>query len=234
MRSQFPVLPHCRKYSPFVFETQLYAPPAVRPPPEGGSFPGHSLYLSERLPKLTMASDPEIYTIGHSTLAIDEFTGILTANGIKLVVDVRTVPRSRANPQFDKQSLPASLKTVGIGYKHFPCLGGLRKPRKDSPNTAWVNSSFRGYADYMLTEEFEECLNGLLSLIATISGGVTLMCAEAVPWRCHRSLIADALYVRGLSVTHLVGKRGRRGHTLTKFAVVHGKTITYPNTESGS
>ncbi len=170
----------------------------------------------------------EVYTVGHSTLTIEEFTGILTENSVKLVVDVRTVPRSRANPQFDKQSLPTSLKAAGVGYTHIPCLGGLRKPRKDSPNDAWVNASFRGYADYMLTEEFEKCLNELLSLIAAGSGGVALMCAEAVPWRCHRSLIADALYVRGINVTHLIGKKGRRVHTLTKFAVVHDKKIMYP------
>jgi len=181
-----------------------------------------------------MVSGSEIYTVGHSTLTIEEFTRILKANGVRLVVDVRTVPRSRANPEFDKQSLPTSLEAVGVEYTHFPCLGGLRKPRKDSPNDAWINSSFRGYADYMLTEEFEECLNRLLNLIATRSGGVTPMCAEAVPWRCHRSLIADALYVRGVNATHLVGKNGRRVHTLTKFAVVRGKTITYPKAGSES
>ncbi|MEM0120375.1 MAG: DUF488 domain-containing protein [Thermoprotei archaeon] len=157
-----------------------------------------------------------------------EFTDILASNSVRLVVDVRTVPRSRANPQFNKESLPSSLRAVGIGYAHFPCLGGLRRPRKDSPNGAWVNASFRGYADYMLTEEFDACLDRLLELVGSLNGGVALMCAEAVPWRCHRSLIADALYVRGVRVTHLIGKKGRRVHTLTGFAVVSGKTVTYP------
>lgn len=174
----------------------------------------------------------EVFMLGHSTLPIEKFTEILEANGIKLVVDVRTVPRSRTNPQFDRQSLPASLEKVGVDYVHFPCLGGLRKPRKDSPNDAWINFSFRGYADYMLTKEFSECVDKLLEMLATRKGGVALMCAEAVPWRCHRSLIADALYIRGVSVTHLIGKKGKRVHTLTKFAVVSAGTITYPKTKS--
>ncbi|MCL5788796.1 MAG: DUF488 domain-containing protein [Candidatus Marsarchaeota archaeon] len=178
--------------------------------------------------------DSEVYTLGHSTLPLEEFMEILKANGVKLLVDVRTVPRSRTNPQFNKETLPASLERVGVDYVHFPCLGGLRKPRKDSPNDAWINSSFRGFADYMLTKEFAECVDSLLKMVAARKGGVALMCAEAVPWRCHRSLITDALYVKGVGATHLIGKKGKRVHTLTKFAVVREGVITYPKPKTES
>lgn len=174
----------------------------------------------------------QVFTIGHSTQPLPVFIHTLKENGVSVLFDVRTIPRSRANPQYEQASLREALKQEGIVYVHYPCLGGLRRPRKDSPNTGWVNPSFRGYADYMLTEEFERCLRGLLEELAARGGVAALMCAEAVPWRCHRSLIADALLVRGIPVTHLVGGR-RRPHALTRFAVVDGTRITYPEHREG-
>src|SRR5581483_544840 len=125
-------------------------------------------------------------TVGHSNRPLDEFLRLLKAHGVKLLVDVRTVPRSRHNPQFNRDSLPAAVAAQGIGYEHMPGLGGLRHARKDSPNTGWKNLSFRGYADHMQTPEFVENLNALIELEQR--GGVAIMCAESVPWRCHRSL----------------------------------------------
>jgi len=137
-------------------------------------------------------------TIGHSNRSIEEFLEMLRAHSVELLVDVRTVPRSRHNPQFNRDMLPGSLATVGIGYEHMPGLGGLRKPRADSRNTGWRNLSFRSYADYMQTAEFETNLAKLLELEGTRK--TAIMCAESVPWRCHRSLIADALTVHGTAV----------------------------------
>ena len=175
---------------------------------------------------------PSILTIGHSTRTLEEFTGLLQAHGVTLVVDVRTVPRSRHNPQFDRASLPGSLKEAGLGYIHLPGLGGLRHARSDSVNLGWRNASFRGYADYMQTPEFEQSLDELVQLAS--QERIVLMCAEAVPWRCHRSLIADALLVRGIRTEDIMGPTRRQVHTLTPFAKVRGTTITYPADASRS
>ena len=142
------------------------------------------------------------------------------------MVDVRTVPRSRHNPQFNKASLPRALKKAGLGYVHLPGLGGLRHAKRDSLNVGWRNASFRGYADYMQTPEFEQSLEELIRLAN--QERIALMCAEAVPWRCHRSLIADALLVRGIRAEDIMSPTRRQVHTLTPFAKVRGTTITYP------
>lgn len=166
-------------------------------------------------------------TIGHSTRPIEEFLELLKTNSVQLVVDVRTVPRSRRNPQYDQTNLRASLEAAGFGYEHDSGLGGFRRTHADSPNTGWRNASFRGYADYMQTPEFE---SNLLQLIETARRHrVVVMCAEAVPWRCHRSLIADALVVRGVPVEEIISGSHRRVHVLTAFAKVNGTAITYPS-----
>ena len=167
-----------------------------------------------------------IMTIGHSTHAIEVFLGMLKAHGVELIVDVRTVPRSRRNPQFSRENLPASLAAAGIGYIHLPELGGLRKPRPDSINSAWRNESFRGYADYMQTAEFAAGIEHLLELAAERPTAV--MCAEAVPWRCHRSLIGDALTARGHRVENIMSATSRTPHRMTPCARVEGATVTYP------
>ena len=167
-----------------------------------------------------------IHTIGHSTRTLEELIGLLKAHGIETLADVRTVPRSRRVPQFDKDSLPTALTASGIEYVHMKALGGWRHARKDSPNTGWRNASFRGYADYMLTAEFEAAIGALVELAR--KKRVAIMCAEAVPWRCHRSLISDALVVRGIEVKHIVGDGPADPHKLTEFAQVHGTRITYP------
>ena len=171
-------------------------------------------------------------TIGHSTRTIEEFIGLLQAHGATRVVDVRTVPRSRHNPQFNKAALPRALKKAGLGYVHLPGLGGLRHAKRDSINLGWRNASFRGYADYMQTPEFKESLEELIQLAK--QERIVLMCAEAMPWRCHRSLIADALRVRGIRTEDIMGLTRRQVHTLTSFAKVRGTTITYPAEASRS
>ena len=173
---------------------------------------------------------PLVMTIGHSTRTFEEFIGILKAHGVTRVVDVRTVPRSRHNPQFNKASLPRSLEEAGLGYVHMPGLGGLRHAKPDSPNSGWRNASFRGYADYMQTPEFEESLEEAIRLAD--QDRIVLMCAEAVPWRCHRSLIADALLVRGIRTEDIMSATRRQVHALTPFAKVQGTTITYPAGDS--
>lgn len=167
-----------------------------------------------------------ICTIGHSNRSIDAFVDLLTANGIARILDVRTVPRSRHNPQFNRETLPESLAAVSIGYEHLPGLGGLRRARADSPNGGWTHPAFRGYADYMQTPEFAENVESVARLAR--SERCALMCAEAVPWRCHRSLIGDALLVRGVRVEDILGPGKRRLHKLTAFARVVGVHITYP------
>ena len=167
-----------------------------------------------------------ILTIGHSTRSLKDFLDLLQAHGVKRLVDVRTIPRSRHNPQFNQDALPKALRHAGIAYIHLPELGGLRHARRDSSNTGWRNASFRGFADYMQTPEFE---TGLVKLIK--SGArtqVAIMCAEAVPWRCHRSLIADALVVRRIPVEHITSATRAQSHSLTTFAKVAGIQITYP------
>ena len=175
---------------------------------------------------------PLVMTIGHSTRTLEEFIHLLQAHEATCVVDVRTVPRSRHNPQFNKDSLPASLKKVGLGYIHMPGLGGLRHAKRDSPNVGWRNASFRGYADYMQTPEFAESLEEVIRLAN--QDRIVLMCAEVVPWRCHRSLIADALLVRGIRTEDIMSATRRQVHTLTPFAKVRRTAITYPTEASKS
>jgi uncharacterized protein (DUF488 family) len=177
-------------------------------------------------------SSPLVMTIGHSTRTLEEFIRLLQTHGATCVVDVRTVPRSRHNPQFNKTSLPRSLKKAGLGYVHMPGLGGLRHVKRDSPNVGWRNASFRGYADYMQTPEFAQSLEELIRLAN--QDRIVLMCAEAVPWRCHRSLIADALLVHGIRTEDIMSATRRQVHTLTPFAKVRGIAITYPTEASGS
>ena len=172
----------------------------------------------------------KVLTIGHSTRSIDEFVSLLSAHGVTQLVDVRTVPRSRHNPQFNADVLPASLASAGIGYVHAPGLGGFRPTLAGSPNGGWRNLSFRGYADYMQSDDFADDLFGLIELARR--DRVALMCAEAVPWRCHRSLIADALLVHGVASCEIVGAKRLQAHRLTPFAKVRGVSITYPSTDS--
>jgi uncharacterized protein (DUF488 family) len=179
---------------------------------------------SKRKPRPTPS--PIVLTVGHSTRTLEAFIALLQVYGATRVVDVRTVPRSRHNPQFNKASLPGSLKKAGLGYVHLAGLGGLRHAKADSPNGGWRNASFRGYADYMQTPEFERSLDELIELARREK--VALMCAEAVPWRCHRSLIADALLVRGICTEDIMSATRRQVHQLTPFAKVRGAAITYP------
>jgi carbohydrate kinase (thermoresistant glucokinase family) len=180
----------------------------------------------------TAKASPAVLTIGHSTHRLDEFIRLLQAHGVSRVVDVRTVPRSRHNPQFNKASLPRALKKAGVRYVHLPGLGGLRHAKRDSLNVGWRNASFRGFADYMQTSDFEESLEELIQLATEEC--VVLMCAEAVPWRCHRSLISDALLVHGIRTEDIMSLTRRQVHTLTPFAKVRGTTITYPAQTSGA
>lgn len=170
--------------------------------------------------------DGTVFTVGHSTLPIEQFIQILRHYGIQCLLDIRTVPKSRHNPQFGSEALAQSLADAGIGYRLLPALGGLRHARKDSPNAAWRNKSFRGYADYMQTEAFREGLRTLMDLAR--KNRVAIMCAEAVPWRCHRSLVADALQVHGVPVVEILSETSHRMHKLTPFAHVEGQEITYP------
>ncbi|HZZ85866.1 MAG TPA: DUF488 domain-containing protein [Anaeromyxobacteraceae bacterium] len=172
-----------------------------------------------------------VLAVGHSTRPFAELLALLQSAGVRTLVDVRTIPRSRANPQYEGPALAAGLAAAGVAYVHLARLGGLRHARKDSPNGAWRNASFRGYADHMLTPEFEEGLTELRALAR--AGPVALMCAEAVPWRCHRSLIADALFARGVVVHHITGKGRTRPHRLTPFARVEGRRVLYPPEPGG-
>jgi uncharacterized protein (DUF488 family) len=179
--------------------------------------------VRERSKKLR---DTAILTIGHSTRPIEAFLHLLEAHGVRHLVDVRTIPRSRYNPQFNDDALAAALHRAGIAYTNMKALGGLRHSRPDSHNTGWRNLSFRGYADYMQTPEFAEHLAALIEQAKRER--VALMCAEAVPWRCHRSLVADALGGRGIPVIEILSETDYRPHKLTSFAHVEGTTITYP------
>lgn len=170
---------------------------------------------------------PELmFTIGHSNRPIEDFIGLLWQNGVGCLLDIRTIPKSRHNPQFGQDQLAASLADAGIEYRYLSGLGGLRRPRADSPNAGWRNLSFRGYADYMQTDEFAANVDAVIELGR--GKPCALMCAEAVPWRCHRSLVADALLVRGVQVDDIIDARSRRPHKLTPFARVDGLCITYP------
>jgi uncharacterized protein (DUF488 family) len=166
-------------------------------------------------------------TVCHSTRPIGEFTDLLRAHEICLLVDVRTIPRSRYNPQFNTDTLAQSLREAGLQYRHLPELGGLRKPKNDSLNNGWRNTSFRGYADYMQTEEFQSALENLMAYGTDTR--TAIMCAEAVPWRCHRSLIADALVSRGWDIRHIMSPEKATPHVLTSFAHLEKDTLTYPN-----
>lgn len=168
----------------------------------------------------------EMFTIGHSTLPISDFIRLLRTYEIDVLVDVRTIPRSRYNPQFNKESLPAPLVLKNMRYRHFPSLGGLRKTTPDSINTGWRNSSFRGFADYMQTLQFRQALKKLESLAK--SHRIAIMCAEAVPWRCHRSLIADAMSVWGWEVRHIMSQKNTYIHKLTPWLTLKGTKIWYP------
>ena len=170
-----------------------------------------------------------VFTVGHSNRSLDAFLAILKAHSIECLADVRTIPRSRHNPQFNAESLEASLPMAGIAYTRLPRLGGLRKPRKDSRNLAWRNESFRGYADYMESAEFEK---GIGELLAMARGRRTaILCAEALYYRCHRSLISDALVCRGVETVHLMDARKTVEHRLTPFLKLVDGRPTYPEAQ---
>lgn len=168
----------------------------------------------------------QIFTVGHSTRPIEDFVALLAAHGVEQLIDIRTIPRSRTNPQFNRDTLPQTLQRAGIAYEHMPELGGLRHARPDSPNTGWRNASFRGYADYMQTTEFAAAIAHLIEMGQ--GKQTAIMCAEAVPWRCHRSLVADALTARGVPVEDIMSAARRSPHKLTPFARVEGTRVWYP------
>jgi uncharacterized protein (DUF488 family) len=171
-------------------------------------------------------ASPVVLTVGHSTRPLDELLALLAAHSVTRLVDVRTVPRSRHNPQFNRDTFPGALEAAGIHYEHVAGLGGFRHTHPESPNLGWRNASFRGFADYMQTPEFADRLAGLFSAVSRER--IALMCAEAVPWRCHRSLIADALVVHGVHVEEIISATRRQVHALTPFARVDGLALTYP------
>jgi len=168
-----------------------------------------------------------IFTIGHSTRSIEDFIELLRSNGVTQLIDIRTIPKSRHNPQFDSDALAASLRAARIRYVHLKSLGGLRHAKADSVNLGWRNASFRGYADYMQTDEFAAALDRVIKLAE--DRPTALMCAEAVPWRCHRSLVADAHTVRKIRVLEILSSAAPKEHTLTPFARVRGTRIAYPS-----
>jgi uncharacterized protein (DUF488 family) len=168
----------------------------------------------------------DVWTVGHSTRSADELIALLRAHAIERLVDVRTIPRSRRHPHFNRDALPELLAPAGIAYTHMRGLGGLRHPRPDSVNMAWRHAGFRGYADYMQTPEFAQHLDALIALAGRER--IAVMCAEAVPWRCHRSLLADALVARGVVVRHILTEKGAEPHALTDFAHVEGTRVSYP------
>jgi uncharacterized protein (DUF488 family) len=170
-----------------------------------------------------------LYTVGHSNRTLEFLVTLLQGYEIARLVDIRTIPKSRHNPQFNKEVLSSMLKPVEIAYTHMPELGGLRRPRPDSPNMGWKNTSFRGYADYMQTKEFEAALSRLIEVGK--KERIAFMCAEAVPWRCHRSLVADSLTVRGIEVRHIMSRVSAPTHRVTPWAHPEGKRITYPPTQ---
>jgi uncharacterized protein (DUF488 family) len=183
--------------------------------------------VENRRTKTARANEPlTVFTIGHSTRPINEFIDLLRTHGVAQILDIRTIPKSRRNPQFNSDALAGSLRAAHIRYVHLKQLGGLRHPRSDSVNLGWRNASFRGYADYMQTPEFAAALDYAAALAG--ERPTALMCAEAVPWRCHRSLVADALLVRGLRVLEIISRANPKEHGLTRFARVRGEQITYP------
>ncbi len=174
----------------------------------------------------------EIYAVGHSTRSLDDFVELLKAHDITLLADIRTIPKSRHNPQFAQESLARELPKAGIKYQHLKDLGGLRRPLKQSINTAWQNDSFRGYADYMQTREFASAIRNLMQLAK--GERVAIMCAEGNPYRCHRLLVADALTARGVRVCHISSRKTAKEHKITPFAHVEGTRVTYPNPAQGT
>jgi len=184
--------------------------PAIQPMMNASNSPPHEI----------------VFTIGHSTRSIEVFIRLLRAHQVQQLLDIRRIPRSRHNPQFNRENLSAALRRARIHYRHLPRLGGLRHSRRDSPNTAWRNASFRGYADYMQTPEFEIGLERCIGLAKRQRAA--LMCAEAVPWRCHRTLIADALVARGMQVREITSRLRARDHVLTPWARVEGTHVSYP------
>ena len=189
----------------------------------GGSKPESVLAARQRSPTVVL-------TVGHSTRTQEDFIALLQAHAVKRLVDVRSIPRSRHNPQFNRDRIASALRRAGISYLHMKDLGGLRHPRSDSPNTAWRNASFRGFADYMQTHKFAAGLRKLMKMAKTKR--TAIMCAEAVPWRCHRSLIGDALLAHGYDVEEIESLKRTRPHELTPWARVRGTKITYPPPES--
>lgn len=173
----------------------------------------------------TNENRPTCLTIGHSTHSAQALIDLLCDNDVNMLIDVRTVPRSRHNPQFNRDTFPAALAKSGIDYQHFKDLGGLRKPERNSVNDNWRNESFRGYADYMQTTAFESALSRMLNLAE--GNRLAIMCAEAVPWRCHRSLIADVITARGGMVDHIIGRK-TQPHRMTSFTVTDNGHVTYP------
>jgi uncharacterized protein (DUF488 family) len=168
-----------------------------------------------------------LWTIGHSTRTADDFLGLLRTHHIDHLADIRTIPQSRRHPHFGRVALEARLKENGIEYRHFPDLGGLRKPGPDSPNGGWRNHAFRGYADHMLTPEFSAAVDDLLMFGA--EGRAAAMCAEAVWWRCHRRLLSDALVGRGVDVQHILNEAKTQPHGLTPFAKIQKSgLVSYP------
>jgi uncharacterized protein (DUF488 family) len=190
--------------------------------------PQRNLHLTSALPKRRARGwgSARIYAVGHSTRTAEELVELLQAHGVETLADIRTVPRSRTNPQFNLDVFPRTLAAAGLRHAHLPRLGGLRRPRPDSPNAAWRNKSFRGYADYMLTDDFAQGLEELRLLAE--DGPVAIMCAEALRWRCHRSLVADALYARGVQVLHITSRTRAEPHKLPPFAELHGRQVLYP------
>jgi uncharacterized protein (DUF488 family) len=167
-----------------------------------------------------------VFTIGHSTRPIEEFLALLRENGVRVLADIRTIPKSRHNPQYWQDALAHSLAGAGIAYRYLPGLGGRRRASPDSINTAWRNASFRGYADYMQTPGFVAAVDELVAIAR--EQPTAIMCAEAVPWRCHRSLVGDALLARDIEVVDIISATSVRPHRMTPWASVEGTTITYP------
>ena len=220
------------------------APSSAADAPAGAPVDGEER-LDEAIEETFPASDPiavspgpdrpgpgAVLTVGHSTRPIAEFVALLRAHGVTQLVDVRTVPRSRHNPQFNGDALASSLGAASIGYAHAAALGGLRSPRPESVNAGWRNRSFQGYADHMQTPEFADAIEALVALAG--HDRVAVMCAEAVPWRCHRSLIADALVARGVAACEIASATRLQPHRLTPFAVVDGERVTYPAAASSA
>ena len=192
---------------------------------QGGSKPESLLTARRRSPTVVL-------TVGHSTRSQEDFIALLQAHAVKRLVDVRSIPRSRHNPQFNRDRIASALRRAGVSYLHMKDLGGLRHPRSDSQNTAWHNASFRGFADYMQTRRFAAGLRKLMKIAKTKQ--TAIMCAEAVPWKCHRSLIADALLAHGYGVEEIVSLKRTRPHVLTPWARVKGAKITYPPAPSAA